>query len=136
MLQSHSPKFRQVEVPQIEYEDQVVQVPVQKQVQVPHVQTVQKTVEIPQIEPPGSVSQHTVRFFDGIRGISEYDMLFVWNLSKVFRTVGFQDLCGPASRYVDKVVPLPVAKQVQVPMVNTLSGTAEELFGLLGYLHL
>jgi len=40
-----------VEVPQIEYEDQVVQVPVQKQVQVPHVQTVQKTVEIPQIEP-------------------------------------------------------------------------------------
>ena len=51
MLQSHSPKFRQVEVPQIEYEDQVVQVPVQKQVQVPHVQTVQKTVEIPQIEP-------------------------------------------------------------------------------------
>ena len=45
--------FRQVEVPQIQYEDQVVQVPVQKQVQVPHVQTVQKTVEIPQIEPPG-----------------------------------------------------------------------------------
>ena len=88
----------------------------------PHVQTVQKTVEIPQIEPPGSVSQHTVRFFDGIRGISEYDMIFVWNLSKVFRTVGFQDPCGPASRYVDKVVPIPVAKQVQVPMVNTVSG--------------
>ena len=41
---------RQVEVPQIQYEDQVVQVPIQKQVQVPHVQTVQKTVEIPQIE--------------------------------------------------------------------------------------
>ena len=40
-------------MPQIEYEDQVVQVPVQKQVQVPHVQTVQKTVEIPQVEPLG-----------------------------------------------------------------------------------
>ena len=49
-----------------------------------------------------SFSQHTVvRFFDGI-GLA-------------------------ASRYVDKVVPIPVAKQVQVPMVNTASGTAEEL---------
>ena len=35
---------------QVQYEDQVVQVPVQKQVHVPMVQTVQKHIEIPQIE--------------------------------------------------------------------------------------
>ena len=39
-----------MEVPQIQYEDQVVQVPVAKHVHVPMVQTVQKTVEVPQVE--------------------------------------------------------------------------------------
>ena len=37
-------------MPQIQYEDQVVQVPVAKHVHVPMVQTVQKTVEVPQVE--------------------------------------------------------------------------------------
>ena len=40
-----------VEVPQVQYEDQVVHVPVQKHVHVPMVQTVQKSVEVPQVEP-------------------------------------------------------------------------------------
>ena len=49
-LASMASHFRQVEVPQIQYEDQVVQVPVAKHVHVPMVQTVQKTVEVPQVE--------------------------------------------------------------------------------------
>ena len=39
-----------VDVPQIEYEEQIVEVPVQKHVRVPMIQKVQKMVEVPQIE--------------------------------------------------------------------------------------
>ncbi|CAE7943526.1 unnamed protein product [Symbiodinium sp. KB8] len=41
---------KQVEVPQIQYEDEVVEVPIQKQVHVPVVQKVQKTVKVPQVQ--------------------------------------------------------------------------------------
>ena len=57
-LKLPAPAARQVEVPQIQYEDQVVQVPVQKQVHVPTVQTVQKTVEVPQVELLGTCNAH------------------------------------------------------------------------------
>jgi hypothetical protein len=39
-----------VEVPQVQYEDQVVHVPVEKQVHVPMVQKVQRPVEVPQVQ--------------------------------------------------------------------------------------
>merc|ERR1712061_899379 len=39
-----------VEVPQVQYIDRIVDVPVVKQRQVPSVQKVQKTVEVPQIQ--------------------------------------------------------------------------------------
>jgi len=39
-----------VEVPQVQYIDRVVDVPVVKQRQVPSVQKVQKTVEVPQVQ--------------------------------------------------------------------------------------
>ena len=89
--------FRQVEVPQIQYEDQVVQVPVQKQVQVPTVQTIQKTVEVPQVELLGTCNAHRSSFFARL----------------------VLESFGP--RFVDKVVPVPVQKQVQVPMVQTVT---------------
>ena len=41
---------RSVEVPQVEYEDKVVEVPVAKQVNVPMVQTVQREVQVPQVQ--------------------------------------------------------------------------------------
>ena len=41
---------KSVEVPQLQYEDQVVEVPVTKQVHVPLVETVQKSVEVPQVQ--------------------------------------------------------------------------------------
>merc|ERR1712196_350581 len=41
---------RPVEVPQIQYVDEVVEVPVTKQRQVPMVQTVQRPVEVPQVQ--------------------------------------------------------------------------------------
>lgn len=53
-----------LQVPQIEIEEQVVEVPVAKQVQVPMIQKVQKMVDVPQVEyedqatPKGSVSGH------------------------------------------------------------------------------
>ena len=37
-------------MPQVEIEEQVVEVPVAKQVQVPMIQKVQKSVDVPQIE--------------------------------------------------------------------------------------
>lgn len=39
-----------LQVPQIEIEEQVVEVPVAKQVQVPMIQKVQKMVDVPQVE--------------------------------------------------------------------------------------
>ena len=41
---------KMVDVPQIEIEEQIVEVPVQKHVRVPMIQKVQKMVEVPQIE--------------------------------------------------------------------------------------
>lgn len=41
---------KSIEVPQLQYEDQVVEVPVTKQVHVPLVETVQKSVEVPQVQ--------------------------------------------------------------------------------------
>ena len=107
-------RFRQVEVPQIQYEDQVVQVPIQKQVQVPHVQTVQKTVEIPQIE---LLALNNLKYL-GV--LSVFGMHFLRAL-RVFLSALVLKV-APHLRYVDKVVPIPVAKQVHVPMVSTVTG--------------
>ena len=104
-------RFRQVEVPQIQYEDQVVQVPIQKQVQVPHVQTVQKTVEIPQIE---LLALNNLKYL----GVLSVVGMHLLRALRVFLSALVVKVASHL-RYVDKVVPIPVAKQVQVPMVST-----------------
>ncbi|CAE7275721.1 unnamed protein product [Symbiodinium sp. CCMP2456] len=48
---------KEVEVPQVVFEEEVVQVPIQKQVHVPVVQKVQKTVEVPQVQYEDQVVQ-------------------------------------------------------------------------------
>ena len=107
-------RCRQVEVPQIQYEDQVVQVPIQKQVQVPHVQTVQKTVEIPQIE---LLALNNLKYL----GVLSVVGMHLLRALRVFLSALVLKV-APHLRYVDKVVPIPVAKQVHVPMVSTVTG--------------
>merc|ERR1719498_1575908 len=49
VIQQHVTHIPQ-EVPQVQFIDKVVDIPVQKQRQVPMIQKVQKTVEVPQIQ--------------------------------------------------------------------------------------
>lgn len=101
-------------MPQIQYEDQVVQVPIQKQVQVPHVQTVQKTVEIPQIE---LLALNNLKYL----GVLSVVGMHLLRALRVFLSALVVKVASHL-RYVDKVVPIPVAKQVHVPMVSTVTG--------------
>ena len=98
-----------VEVPQIQYEDQIVQVPVQKQVQVPVVQKVQKTVKVPQIQ-----------YEDEIVQVPVTKQVQVPMVQKVQKTVEV-----PQVQYEDQIIQVPVAKHVHVPMVQKVQKTIE-----------
>ena len=99
-----------VEVPQIQYEDQIVQGPVQKHVQVPVVQKVQKTVKVPQIQ------------YEGPDCPSASDQAGPSNpmVQKVQKTVEV-----PQVQYEDQVVQVPVTKQVHVPMIQKIQKPVE-----------
>merc|ERR1711881_625512 len=99
IIQEHiTPVTKHVDVPQVQYVDKVVPVPVQKQRQVPMIQTVQKTVQVPQVQ-----------YIDKIVDVPVVKQRQVPMIQKVQRTEEV-----PQVQYVDRVVDVPVVKQRQV----------------------
>merc|ERR1719480_232117 len=96
---------RTVEIPQVQYVDKVVDIPVQKQRQVPMVQTVQKTVEIPQIQyidvPVPVQKQRQVPMVQTVQETVEI----------------------PQIQYIDKVVAVPMTKSVRCPWFRQSSSS-------------
>ena len=100
---------KQVEVPQIQYEDEVVHIPVERHVHVPMVQKVQREVQIPQVQ-----------YEDQVVEVPIQKQVRVPMVQTVQKSVDI-----PQVQYVDKVVHIPIQKQVQIPMVETVEKTVE-----------
>eukprot|EP00435_Cladocopium_sp_Y103_P066617 s144_g28.t2 len=91
---------RSVDVPQIQYEDQVVQVPLAKQVHVPMIQEIERTVEVPQVE-----------YVDNVVQVPVEKQVHVPMIQKIEKTVEI-----PQIEYVDNHVHIPIQKQRHVPV--------------------
>merc|ERR1712084_55842 len=98
-----------VEVPQVQYIDRVVDVPVVKQRHVPSVQKVQKTVEVPQVQ-----------YIDRVVDVPVVKQRHVPAIQKVQKPVTV-----PVIETVEKIVDVPVIKQVEVPQVQTVEKVVE-----------
>merc|ERR1719394_308117 len=101
-----------VEVPQVEFVDQHVHVPVQKHVQVPMITKVQKPVDVPQVE-----------FVDTHVHIPVQKQRHVPTITKVQKPVEVTVV-----ETVEKIVDVPVVKQVEVPQIQTIEKIVEVPF--------
>ena len=98
-----------VEIPQLQYIDKVVDVPVVMQKQVPAIQKVQKTVEVPQVQ-----------LIDKVVDMLVVLQRHVTIIQKVQRTVE-----APQVHYTDKIVDVPLVLQRQVPTIQNVQKTVE-----------
>ena len=99
-----------VEVPQVQFIDRAVDVPVVMQRQVPIVQKVQRTVEVPQ-----------ARSTDKVMDVPVIMQGQVPAVQVVPKTV------DPQTQFIDGVVDTPVVQQRQVPTVQTVQKTMDNL---------
>ena len=104
-----------VDVPQIEVEEQVVEVPVAKHVQVPMIQKVQKIV-----------ATWSQEWFPAVAGLQKYQ--FWCFLALIISGLG----CGfpaledvPQIEIEEQLVEVPVTKHVQVPLVQKVQKMVE-----------
>ena len=138
-----------VDVPQIEYEEQIVEVPVQKHVRVPMIQKVQKMVEVPQIEVEEKIvevpvqSHVQVPMIQKVQKVVEagfwiselsrrpnlLQTLMFWldlGISAHFvKQPSFLDKKVPQVEIEEQVVEVPVTKHVQVPMIQTVQKSVD-----------
>jgi hypothetical protein len=91
-----------VDLPQVEIVDKVVEVPVQKQVQVPMITKMQRAVDVPQIQ-----------FVDKVIEVPTQKQVQVPMITTVQKVVEV-----PQIEIVDKHVHIPVQKQRHVPVVQ------------------
>merc|ERR1740116_623612 len=98
-----------VEVPQVQHVDKIIDVPVVKQVEVPQIQKIPKTVEVPQIQ-----------YIDKVVDIPVVKQRQVPMVQKIQKTVDV-----PQIQYLDKIVDVPVVKHVEVPQVQTIEKVVE-----------
>merc|ERR1712032_721987 len=102
-------KQKPVDVPQVQIIDKTVEVPVQKQMQVPMVTKVQKEVDVPQIE---IVDRHI--------HIPVQKHRHVPVVQKIQKNVEVTVI-----ETVEKIVDVPVVKQVEVPQIQTIEKIVE-----------
>merc|ERR1711998_302460 len=88
---------KHIEVPQVQIVDEIVDVPVEKQVQVPHVQKVQKTVKVPTI--------HTVEKVIDVPVVKQVEEPHIITVEKHVEV--------PMEHTVEKVVEVPQIEHVQ-----------------------
>jgi hypothetical protein len=89
--------------------DKYVEVPVQKQVQVPMVSVVQKLVDVPQVE-----------FVDNHVHIPIQKHRHVPTITKVQKPVEITVI-----ETIEKIVDVPVVKQIEVPQIQTIEKIVE-----------
>jgi len=87
---------------QIQYIDKIVAVPVQKNVEVPVIQKIQKIVEVLQIQ-----------YIDKVVDVPVQKNVEIPAIQKVQKTVEV-----PQVQYTDKIVDVPAVKQVHVPAIQ------------------
>merc|ERR1711920_602016 len=87
----------------------VVDVPVVKQMQVPSVQKVQRTVEVPQVQ-----------YIDRVVDVPVVKQRQVPSIQKVQKPVTV-----PVIETVEKIVDVPVIKQVEIPQIQTIEKVVE-----------
>ena len=97
------------DVPQAQFIDKLVDVPVDMPRQVPAVQVVQKTAEIPQVQ-----------FIDSVVDASVVQQRQVPTAQTVQKTMQ-----NPRARFLDEVVGMHVLVQHKVPMVQRVQKTVE-----------
>ena len=97
------------EIPQLQFPDQVVDVPVVVQRQVPSIQTVQKTVEVPQTQ---SIAQELRSKFE----VGHTNKVHARNQPDKNRAIrnAHKTVEVPRVQYIDKVADIPVDMQRQV----------------------
>merc|ERR1719284_1005822 len=97
-----------VEVPQLQFIDKVVDIPVVAQRQIPMVQTVQKTIEIPQLQ-----------YVDKVVDVPVVQVVQVPQVQVVEKTVEI-----PQLQIVEKIVEIPEIQTVQGTQTSESLGTA------------